>query len=310
MRSHLKAVIAVCLGVSILGSAIHVHADRLPAVSGLNGKLSLEGGRWDDEAGGVALGSLAMPVGPRLGFQLDGTLGLMADDVLGGVGAHFFTRNPERYLLGVFSSYHTWNSVGIWRVAAEGELYVNRFSISGLAGFEGVDTPDMIRGLEVIDADKSGFFGHVDLGFYLTDNFKLSGGYRFQDDVSFAGAGVEYLLRTSGAPISLFARGNFGNADHTSFTGGFKIYLGSGPDKSLIDRHRKDDPEVYVPVFPKLTTKPTNQTKAPSGPTYCSVDIEGLVTSPAGGACICPTGTVREGLAPTGGGLYYFCNPA
>ena len=55
-------------------------------------------------------------------------------------------------------------------------------------------------------------------------------------------------------PLSLFARGDFGNEDYTSVTGGLKVYLSGDPQKSLIDRHRRDDPEIYMPVFPTLTT--------------------------------------------------------
>jgi hypothetical protein len=307
-----RLLAALCSVAVALGATI-ASADRLPAVSGQNAKLSFEGGRLDDETGGVALGSYTIPLGPSIGFQVDGTLGLMNDDVLGGVGAHLFTRNPERYLFGLFTSYHSWNSIDIWRVAAETELYLDRFSISGLAGYEGLHTPAQIGGLEVIQPDKSRFFSQVDLGYYLTDDLKVFAGYRFQDNVSFGGAGAEYMLRTGGTPVSLFARGNFGESDHTSFTGGFKVYLGGDPDKSLIKRHRMDDPEIYVPVFPKLVTKtPVNQSKstAPSkGPTLCSVDIEGKVMSPSGGACTCPSGTAREGTAPESAGADYFCNP-
>lgn len=292
---------ALCSAAIAVGSTV-ASAEPLPAVSAPNAKLSFEGGRLDDTNGGVALGSYTIPLAPAVGFQIDGALGRMGDEVLGGVGAHLFTRNPERYLLGVFSSYHTWNSIDIWRLAAESELYIDRVSISGLAGYEGLRTPNTIDGLEVIQPDKSRFFTHIDLAYYLTDDLKVFAGYRFEDDVSFAGAGAEYMLRTVGAPISLFARGNFGQSEHASVTGGVKIHLGSDPGKTLIQRHRMDDPQIYVPVFPKLATKAQS---TPGGPTICSVDIDDIVTSPSSGTCVCPSGSFREGQPPVGSGPYY-----
>ncbi len=52
--------------------------------------------------------------------------------------------------------------------------------------------------------------------------------------------------------MALFARGDFGDEFVQNVTGGVRIYLSDDPDKSLIDRHRKDDPKVYAPTFPTL----------------------------------------------------------
>ena len=281
----------VVLGVvaSIL-SALAATAGDLPAVSGPNGKLSVEGGTFDDQGAGIALGSFAVPLGPSFGLQADGALGSIDGDVMGGGGLHLFTRDPSSYLLGVYGSYHTWDSIDIWRLAGEGELYLGRFTLAGLAGYERVEVPSTVGDLLVLTPDDKHFFGQFDASYYITDDFKVTGGYRYLNESSFASAGAEYLIRGRDVPMSLFARGNFGDGDYTSVTGGLKIYLGSDPNKSLIDRNRRDDPENYLPVFPKLATS--------GGTNYCTAGPSPMyqVSSPT--PCVCPSGTPRSGQGP------------
>jgi hypothetical protein len=284
----------------MLGLSVIAGAGELPAVSGPNGKVSVEGGSFDDDGAGIALGSFALPLGHSFGLQADGAVGAIAGEAMGGGGLHLFTRDPSHYLLGAYGSYHTWDSVDIWRIAGEAELYLGRFTIDGLAGYESVDVPSLMDGLEVLTPDDKHFFAQSDLAYYITDDFKIYGGYRYLNETSFGSAGAEYLIRGHEVPLSLFARGDFGNEDYTSITGGLKVYLSNDPQKSLIDRHRRDDPDIYMPVFPKLVTK--------SGQTQCTlVSNSYKVASPADGQCICPAGSSLAGQAPVlflGG---YFC---
>lgn len=284
--------------VVMAGLVALAHAGDLPAVSGPNGKISVEGGSYDDEGAGIALGSFAVPLGPSFGLQADGALGTIDGDVMGGGGLHLFTRDPSHYLLGVYGSYHTWDSIDIWRLAGEGELYLGRFTLSGLAGYESVEVPSLSDGLEVLTPDDKHFFGQGDASYYVTDDFKVSAGYRYLNETSFGSAGAEYLFRGHEVPMSLFARGNFGDDDYTSITGGLKVYLSGDTNKSLIDRNRRDDPENYLPVFPKLATG--------SGTPQCSV-TSGLVTSPANGECLCPNGTPRAGQKPFPFSNRFYC---
>ncbi len=48
-------------------------------------------------------------------------------------------RDPSKYLLGVYGSFHTWNDIAIWRAAGEAELYHGASPLTGLAGVEGID---------------------------------------------------------------------------------------------------------------------------------------------------------------------------
>ena len=105
--------------------------------------------------------------------------------------------------------------------------------------------------------DDNHLFGQADAGYYITDDFKIYAGYRYINERSFGAAGTEYLIRGLEVPVALFARGDFGDEFVQNITGGVRIYLSDDPDKSLIDRHRKDDPKVYAPTFPTLAARST-----------------------------------------------------
>lgn len=278
-----------CLLALIWAPALAFGADGGPAVSDPNGKLSVEGGQYDDNQSYLALGSYTLPLGHSFGLQADGALGRIDQDTMGGGGLHLFTRDPSSYLLGVYGSYHTWNSIDIWRTAAEFQLYVHQFSLDGLAGYEGVEVPTTAGALSVLNTDDNHIFGQVDFAYYPIEDLRLYVGYRYVDETSLGGAGVEYLLRTSGSPISLFAKSDFGDDQFNRVTGGLKIYFGRDPGKSLIKRHRTEDPENYTPKFPALNTAVP----------LCTVNSGQVVVSPANGQCICPPGTFQAGSPPT-----------
>ena len=147
-------------------------------------------------------------------------------------------RDPSKYLLGVYGSYHTWNSIDVWRAAGEVELYHGPFSFTGLAGVEGIDFPATSGGLVVTNADNSHFFGQFDLSYYPTENLKLTAGYDYVNETGMGTAGVEYLMNHGNNPASLFAKARFGASDYQSITAGLKVYFGADPKASLITRHR------------------------------------------------------------------------
>lgn len=253
-----------------------------PAVSGPNGKISVEGGEYDDEGSFLAKGSYSLPIGQAFGLQFDGAVGRIDDETMGGGGLHLFTRKPDQYLFGLYGSYHTWNDIDIWRIAGEFELYLDRFSFTGLAGLEGVEFPSADQGLQVLNNNDEHVFAHVDAAYYLTDDFRVSGGYRYISEAHLAAVGAEYLLRSTSLPISLFVDSHFGEQEFTRITGGVKVYLGADKHKSLIDRHRQDDPPNYTPVFPDIRTAGTA-----GPPAVCPINVPLNVADP----CVCPDGS-------------------
>jgi hypothetical protein len=271
-----------------------------PAVSGFNTKLSVEGGAYDGDGSGLLQGSLTTPLGHAFGLQFDGALGTVGSDVLGGGGVHLFTREPSSYLLGFYGSFHTWDSINISRFAAEGELYRGRFTLSGIAGLESVDVPSTKGGLTVLNTDSDHFFTELDLSYYPRDNVRLSVGYHYENEKSFGAAAIEYMPQWNGAPMSLFATGNFGESGDTQITAGIRLYLGADRNKTLIRRQREDDPGSYLPVFPSLVTQAVTTNFCPAS---------GNFTLTAYPSCTCPTGTVNAGSDPfTDGKALGNCN--
>ncbi len=213
-----------------------------------------------------------------------------SDELLGGLALHLFTRDPSRYLFGVYGSYHTWDRINIWRAALEGELYIGPVTLEGIAGYESLDVPSFVDGQAVLSLDDNHLFGQADVGYYITDDFKIYAGYRYINETSFGAAGTEYLIRGLEVPVALFARGDFGDEFVQNVTGGVRIYLSDDPDKSLIDRHRKDDPKVYAPTFPTLAVA-TDASQKPMP--QCSIAAFNQVTGHP------PTATASAPLAPT-----------
>jgi hypothetical protein len=216
------------------------------AVSGFNGKLEGAGGfdEIDQEvlppilnAGDLnssnaryhGAGSLSFPIGCMLGIQLDVAGGQASGEEFIGFGGHAFMRDPESYLAGIYTTYTDHGPNEVWRVGPEVELYMGNFSIEGWAGFENSDS----NGDQV--------FAHIDLAMYATDNLRVNVGFRRYLDLNLFSAGGEWQPDWDGLPISLFVEGQFGEQDYASVFGGIRFYFG-GPDKSLIRRHREDDP--------------------------------------------------------------------
>lgn len=229
--------IAFALMTSASAMAADIVAPDLCAVSGFNGKLSAEGGVWDsdntDSDGQFqGVGSFSLPLGCAFGFQADVGAATFGDADALGVGGHLFTRDPSSYLLGVHGTYEKWDFDGgsdlnVYHIGAEGELYLGNVSLEAWAGV--VDT----------DESKAKGFAKLTAAYYATEDLRLSVGLRQNDDFSSGVLGAEWQLGS--APLSLTAEGQLGEDDFMSLTAGVKFYFG-GPQKSLIDRHRQDDP--------------------------------------------------------------------
>ena len=212
----------------------------LPAVSGINGKIEAAGG-WadindlgDDELfrGGAAL---SFPVGDMFGIQADVTaLDVYGETAVGGA-LHAFTRDPNSYLLGVYGGYVDVGSADAWYVGPEAELYIDNFTVEAIAGFMDVSGSDFAN---------SEFYALGNLAFYATDNLRLAIGGSSVANFESAHAGLEWFMGDSGIPASLTLDGQLGEDGFSAVTAGVSFYFG-GEDKSLIRRHREDDPRLH-----------------------------------------------------------------
>jgi hypothetical protein len=174
-------------------------------------------------------GSLSFPIGCLLGIQLDAAGGQASGEEFIGFGGHAFMRDPESYLAGVYATYTDHGPNEIWRVGPEVELYMGNFTIEGWAGFENSDS----------NGDQ--LFAHVDLAMYATDNLRVNVGFRRYLDLNLFSAGAEWQPEWEGVPVSFYVEGQVGEQDSATIFGGIRFYFG-GPEKSLIRRHREDDP--------------------------------------------------------------------
>jgi hypothetical protein len=199
----------------------------------MNGKFGLSGGYLNNDGRYHAEGSISIPLSHDLGFQVDTAAGGTDSGFIGGIGGHLFMRDPSSYLFGVFGSYSAIDKIDIGRIGAEAHFYLDQVSFEGLIGYEDAD----------ITGNKA--FAVADLAFYPSDNLRLKAGYHFFQDRSFGAFGLEYQTGLfSGmvqGPVSFFAKARFGEKSDDSIWAGFKIYFGAS-DKSLIARHREDDP--------------------------------------------------------------------
>lgn len=218
-----------------------VEPTVLPAVSGINGKISVLGGSLFDEGYGALAGSISVPVGVRYGLQLDGAVGTHDGEFIGGGAGHLFWRDPSMALLGIYGShtYHDNLDGSVSRIGIEGEYYWNQFTAKAVVGVEffDVDIPT--------DVDDENFFAFSDLSYYPLDNLELSVGHRYTAETHALALGVEYQLdqQVFSSGVALFAEGRIGENDYEGIWGGVTFYIGD--DKSLIRRHREDDPDDW-----------------------------------------------------------------
>ena len=227
-----------------------VPPQQLPAVDGINAKIDGFGGA-DPNGFYGASGSLSVPLAQQWGLQLDGEVG--SDSGIGehGGAGHLFWRDPSIGLLGAYASYLHWNgtndvnfgriSANVGRFAVEGEYYLNRWTLSGLIGVETLS----IKSALPIFSVANHFFDDVSVSYYPTDNFKLSAGHVGTFGTHFLTLGSEYGFALGGGRMaSLFADGWIGERSNNGALVGLRMYFGQR-DKSLMDRHRQDDPLAY-----------------------------------------------------------------
>lgn len=210
----------------------------LPAVSGINGKLEIDfGGITDPESATFrAAGSLSVPIGERFGVQGDVSIGNIDDTWAFGGALHAFTRDPSSYLLGVTAGVVVADGVRLAAVGPEAELYLDRISLEGWAGWAALDYDDVLM------PDESGIFAIGDIAWYPTDDWRLSlGGASILGRESLKLA-TEYQFSGLGFPLSGIGEVRAYDTGAWSAKVGIKGYFGGEPDKSLIDRHRQDDP--------------------------------------------------------------------
>ncbi|MFZ5672297.1 MAG: hypothetical protein ACOZAM_04960 [Pseudomonadota bacterium] len=234
------ALLAAAMVTSVFDGAAYgadlVESGCLPAVSSVNGKIEGAGGYADtgDDKGDFAWeagGSLSLPLGCLLGFQADiGASDRLGDTQYGAIG-HLFIRDPQTYLFGVTGGAVDGDDTKLYAVGPEAEIYLGNLSLEAWGGYLNIDPDD--------GGGKDSGFIIGDVAYYPTDDLRLSVGGKVVDDREGLRAGIEYQI--GGMPMSVYSKADYGDDDFFSILGGLRFYFG-GDDKSLIRRHREDDP--------------------------------------------------------------------
>lgn len=265
MRMHHRWLSAI--GMAVLGLVLSLSVTNgqqdtpdtaaapqtLPAVDGVNAKIEIGGGGWfGDRSHGFygGGGSLAIPLAHQWGAQLDAGIGSDGDLLNVSGAGHLFWRDPSIGLIGAYGSYAHMGgldsgNMGATHIAAEGQLYWRRWNFTVAAGAELVsygDLPSWWNQSSMV----ARFFDSVTAAYYVTDNLQLWAGQRYAYGMNGAALGVENAVALGGGRMaSLFADGMIAEGGNAGVRGGIRLYLGKR-DKTLIDRHRQDDPPAAI----------------------------------------------------------------
>jgi hypothetical protein len=216
------------------------------AVDGLNGKVDGLGGTFARDSVYGASGSTSTSLGCAIGAQLDASALDFNNRFLGLVGGHLFWRDPSVGLLGIYGSYSRWSQfTGLTtaHVGPEAEWYMGRWTLQGVAGVErGNSAIGTIGTVTQTYANPTRFFDQVHLDYYPNDNWQLSVGHTYLSGKNALTLGSEWgIPMQRGIMSSLFVQASIGENALDGVWGGLRIYFGQR-DKTLIRRHREDDP--------------------------------------------------------------------
>jgi hypothetical protein len=254
------AVLAAQAADAPVVKAPYPAPSALPAVDGINFKGDVFGGYLHEGGYAGARGSVTVPLGFRYGAQVDGTLAGYRGNFQGRLGGHLFWRDPAVGLLGLYGSYTRWSrsgGVSTTHLGVEGEYYSGPWTVSAILGAESgsgatVFSDPFFTGFNV----DSRFFDMVDLSYYMNENSRLSIGHRYVGGRHALALGGEWAKPIAPRALgSFFVEARLGEDHYRGIWAGLRIYYGQR-DKSLIRRHREDDPtnwwDFYFPAFKQL----------------------------------------------------------
>lgn len=208
---------------------------QLPAVSAVNGKLEFDAGALSLPSPGFvgrAAGTLTVPLGAQFGLQVD-LSAATAPGFSTSAALHLFTRDPQSYLFGGTLGVVRTPGAVVMAAGPEAEIYFDQWTLEAWGGVTYVRP--------TAGADRIAPFARADVAYYPDDNWRLSLGLSHVDGYGAVHFGSEYLLEDLSWPMALTAEARVGQDGAIRALGGIRFYFGA-PTKSLIRRHREDDP--------------------------------------------------------------------
>lgn len=207
------------------------------AVAAPNVSVGFGIGGNGDEQFGFSEGSVAVPLGDKYGFQVDGIGGVTSESGFAGAAAHLFRRDPKKGALGLYGSYlystGTYDNDGFLengyvnsKLGVEGQAYLGRFTLDGLAGIEWNSLE------ESFDP-----FAQGRVNYYVTDNFKVGTGLNYSG--AFGGStqlvgGAEYLTDFGDVATTLYGdlsydldKNNRSDSNRFSAMAGLRFHFGT-----------------------------------------------------------------------------------
>ncbi len=225
MTKHSKLLAFAIAAVSSIALSSAAFADS-PAVSAVNGKVSLEGGNFDGKSGQAMQGTIAAPLGNAFGLQFDTAFGNTNSKDFSGYGAHAFWRDPAKGLVGLTASATRFDNLDVRRFGAEVEGYFGDLTLRGRAGHQ------------------NGYYS-AGARWYATSNLVFGVAGEHAVDRSIGHITAEWQLSTPSLPgLALFLDAAKGSNSFDQTLIGVRYYFGS--NKTLIQRHRQDDPDSLL----------------------------------------------------------------
>ncbi|HEY4343429.1 MAG TPA: hypothetical protein VGN05_03710 [Parvibaculum sp.] len=240
MKTLKTAAILSALSVALIATS--VRAGDAPAVSKLNGSVSLSGiyhhqDNLSEGLDGMLSGSLSVPLTHSFGFQADATAATTDDDGAAAIGGHLFWRDPAKGLIGLTGAYATFPNVGgtvdmnITRFGGEAEYYLGDLTLAFSGGHENGNHT------------KDGFYGVAKAYWYANDNLRLGIGAA-KNPLSNTAATLDLEYQPDfgvKSGMTFFAGSSVGNDNLVIAQTGIRFYFGE--PKSLKRRNREDDPQ-------------------------------------------------------------------
>ena len=187
-----------------------------------------------------------MPLGCEFGAQIDLNGGSFDGRFIGTVAGHLFWRNPAQGCSAPMATSPNGTSSAAFAPGTSGRR-LNSISDGGRcrawpASNSAIALPAPSARSSRPSTCRTRFFDQVNLAYYPIDNLQLYVGHRYLGGKNAAAFGGEWGIPMShGVMAALFAEGRVGEDSYHGSWGGVRFYFGQ-KDKTLIRRHREDDP--------------------------------------------------------------------
>ncbi|HZY48169.1 MAG TPA: hypothetical protein VFE64_00175 [Devosia sp.] len=233
-----RGALALAVVMFCLFSENAATAQQAPAVSAPNGKIEFDAGALN-LPGPIfmarAAGTVTVPIGERFGLQADLSASTAPGFITTGA-LHLFTRDPAAYLIGGTLGFVRSPGATVLAAGPEAEVYLDRWTLEAWGGVA-VAYPTAAA-----MPNRVGPFVMTNAAYYVTENWRLSLGVSWLDSYGALQVGSEYLIEGLSVPLAVTTELRVGQDGASRAMIGLRGHFGPDPNKTLMRRHREDDP--------------------------------------------------------------------